>query len=128
MAITVFIGKILGPCFLIVGIGIMFNRKFYKKVMEDFCKNPALIFFGGLFTIFIGFIIVISHNVWIIGWPVIITIYGWGGIVKGIWLIVFPESILKFMKTYQENEVLLTARPIVIIVLGSILTVFSYFS
>jgi len=127
MGTSLFIVKILGPCFLVVALGIMFNREFYQKVMEDFCKNSALMFFGGMFPLVIGLVIVLSHNVWVSGWPVIITIYGWAGILKGIWLLVFPNSAAKFTQTYSKNKTLLLVHSVVILLLGAALTIFGYF-
>ena len=127
MGTSLFIVKILGPCFLVVALGIMFNREFYQKVMEDFCKNSALMFFGGMFPLVIGLVIVLSHNVWVSSWPVIITIYGWAGILKGIWLLVFPNSAAKFTQAYSKNKTLLLVHSVVILLLGAALTIFGYF-
>lgn len=105
----------------------MFNREFYQKVMEDYCKNAALVFFGGLFSLLIGFLIVLSHNLWVANWTVIITIFGWGGIIKGIWLIVFPNTVSKFMQAYQRNETLLLVHSVAALVFGAALAIFGYF-
>ena len=126
MGISIFLAKILGPCFVIIGVGILLNREFYQKVKEDFCKNAALLFYGGILALIIGLIIVLSHNVWVAKWPVIITIYGWGGIIKGTWLTVFPNSVFKFMEAYNKNKNLLLVHSLVIIVLGAALSILGY--
>ena len=126
MDTSIFIAKILGPCCLVVAAGIMFNREFYNKVMEDYCKNASLVLFGGMIALVIGIVVVLSHNVWVAAWPVIITIYGWGGIVKGVWLIVFPDTVPKFMQLYQKNRVLITIHSLLVLVIGAALTFFGY--
>ncbi|MDP8234357.1 MAG: hypothetical protein P9M06_06120 [Candidatus Saelkia tenebricola] len=128
METSLFIAKIIGPCCIIVSIGIMLHRKFFQKIMEDYFKNSALVFFGGIFALIIGFVIVLTHNVWTNSWPVIITIYGWCGILKGIWLIVFPNSVLKFTQLYAKNTTFLLIQAIIIIVFGLILTHLGYFA
>ncbi|MDD5618767.1 MAG: hypothetical protein PHG69_06725 [Candidatus Omnitrophica bacterium] len=127
MGLSVFIAKIIGPCYLILSIGMMANRKFYQKVMEDFYKNATLVFFGGLLALVVGLLIVLSHNVWAANWTVIITIFGWGGLIKGAWLIVFPNSIPKVMRVYKKNKNLLMMHSAVVFILGAVLTIFGYF-
>jgi len=126
MDTSVFIPKILSPCFLAVAFGIMFNRGFYQKVMEDYCKNAALVFFGGVFALLVGLIVVLTHNVWLAGWPVIITIYGWGGIIKGVWLIIFPNSVSRFMQVYLKNKALLVIHSVIVLIVGGALAIFGY--
>ncbi|MBU2540873.1 MAG: hypothetical protein KJ593_03125 [Candidatus Omnitrophica bacterium] len=124
---TVFIAKLLGPYMIIVALGIMLNLKTYQRVMEDFCKNTALVYLGGIFALLFGLLVVIIHNVWVASWVVIITIFGWGGIVKGIWLIIFPNTIDKFMQVYQKKQALLKVYLVLILALGVFLTIKGYF-
>lgn len=127
METSVFIAKILGPYFVIIALGMLINQAFYLKVMEDYCKNAALILFTGIFAFVFGMVMVLVHNVWVTGWPVLITFFGWSGLVKGIWIIGFPETICRFMKMYIQNKRLLTAHSVLALVLGSTVTVCGYF-
>lgn len=128
MAVSIFIAKILGPCIVVAGIGLLFNMEFYRNVMLDYAKNSFLIFFGGIIALIVGILILLFHNVWEMSWPVIITIYGWGGLIKGIWLIVFPKTVPGVMQAYQNNKALLAVHSIVILVLGGFLTYMGYFA
>jgi hypothetical protein len=125
---SVLIAKILGPYCVIVAIGLMFNLKFYQRMIEDFFKNAALIYLGGIMALIIGIVIVLSHNVWVAGWPIIITIFGWGGLIKGIWLIVFPNSVGKITQLYQKKPALLRIHMIIILVIGLFLSAKGYFA
>lgn len=128
MGTAILVARIVGPCYIIFAAGMALNRKFYQKVMEDYPKNAALVFFSGLLALLIGFLIVLSHNVWVANWTVIITIFGWGGIIKGIWLTVFPDTVAKFMQAYQKNKTLLVVHSFVALLLGMCLTIFGYFT
>jgi len=123
---SVLIAKILGPYCVIVAIGLMFNLKFYLRMIEDFFKNAALIYLGGIMALIIGIVIVLFHNVWVAGWPIIITIFGWGGLIKGIWLIVFPNSVGKITQVYQKKPALLRIHMIIILVVGLLLSAKGY--
>lgn len=125
---SLFIVRILGPYFLIVALGMLLNRGFFQKMMEDFCKNNALLFLSGLFALIFGIVIVMLHNLWVSDWRVIITIFGWGGLIKGIWLIVFPNTVPKFMQVYSRNKSLLVVHSLVALVLGVCLTFLGYFA
>ncbi|MBN1913857.1 MAG: hypothetical protein JW788_05585 [Candidatus Omnitrophica bacterium] len=125
MANSVFLAKVIGPCFFIIGLGLLFNRGFYQKLMEDFSKNTAFLYLGGFFALIFGLLIVLSHNVWR-GWQVLITIFGWGGLIKGIWLIVFPDSVSGLMKIYHKNDSLLIFHAILVIIMGALLAFFGF--
>ncbi|OGW75710.1 MAG: hypothetical protein A2Z72_03305 [Omnitrophica bacterium RBG_13_46_9] len=128
METAIFIARIIGPCYIIFAVGMMSNREFYQKVMEDYFKNAALVFFGGLLALLIGFLILLSYNKWAANWTVIITLFGWGGIIKGIWLIVFPNTISKVMQAYRENKLLPAVHSLVALAVGVCLTFLGYFA
>ena len=128
MTASIFIARIYGICCLVVGIGILLNREFYRKVMEDYCKNAALMLFTGFFPLFVGLVIILIHNVWVANWTVIITIFGWIALIKGIWLVVFPKTVPKFMEAYAKNYSLFTVHAIVALIFGAFLTYMGYFA
>jgi uncharacterized membrane protein len=128
METSVFIARIFGLCYLIMGAGFLFNRKAFQRVMEDFCKNAAVVFYGGLLALVIGAVIILTHNVWAANWTVIITIIGWLAFIKGIWVIVFPDAVSKFMQAYQKNKSLQIFHPVVALILGVVLVFFGFFA
>ena len=127
MESSIFLAKLLGPYCIIVAVGVLFNLKSYQKVMEDFFKNSALLYLGGVMALLFGFLIVLFHNLWAANWTVVITIFGWAGIIKGIWLIILPNSASKMTALYRKNTALLKIHLLIIIALGVFLTVMGYF-
>ena len=125
---SVFIARIFGLCYLVIGVGFVLNRKAFQQVMVDFCKNAALLFFSGLFALAIGAAIILTHNAWVADWTVIITIIGWAGFIKGIWLTVFPGTVPKFMEAYQKNKNLVIVHSIAALAFGVVLTYFGFFA
>jgi len=126
-AIATFTAKIYGPCCLLVGLGMFFRKKTYIKLMEDFAKDSALALYGGFFALAIGITIVLLHNVWQLNWTVVITLLGWAAIIKGAWLILFPDAIEGFVEAYTKNENLMTVHSIAALIIGAGLTYFGYF-
>jgi hypothetical protein len=123
---SIFLAKILGPYVIIISLAFLFNLKTYQKVLEDFCKNSALIYLGGIFAFLFGLLIVSFHNVWVAGWPVIITIFGWMGLIKGVWLILFPNTVTKFTQAYQKKTALIATSLVIVLVLGIFLAAKGY--
>ena len=126
METSIFIAKILGPVCLIIAMWLVFKREAYLRMMEDYFKNSALVYFGGMLPLVIGLIIVLCHNVWTADWRVIITIYGWGGIIKGIWILFFPNSVSRFIEVYQKSKTLVIVQTVFIIAIGIVLTIGGY--
>ncbi len=127
MAASLFIARIFGICYIVVGIGLLRNRKNFEKIVDDFCKNTTLVFYGGIMALVVGMSIILTHNFWIASWRVIITIIGWIALIKGIWIIVFPDTIPGFMEFYKKSKSLITAHSIAALAFGIILTFFGFF-
>ena len=127
MGASIFFARLLGPYLIIIAIGILLNLKTYQKVMEDFVKNSALIYLGGVFALLFGLLVVLFHNVWIAHWIVIITIFGWLGILKGVWLIVLPNTVAKMTESCMKHTAPLVIHLTIILALGIFLTAMGYF-
>ena len=94
MDVTLFIAKILGILYTVIGIGILLNMKAYMRMFEDFIEHPAVIYLTGVGLLIGGVAIILNHNVWVLNWPVVITIMGFTATYKGIALIIFPPALL----------------------------------
>ncbi len=100
MGSSIFLAKLIGAYMVIVSVGFLINRKIYPRLIEDFAKSLALTYLGAALSLMIGLLIVLVHNVWAANWPVIITIFGWLALAKGITLIIFPNSAVKLIQIY----------------------------
>lgn len=126
MGSGLFIARIFGPCYFIIALGMIFNRKFYQRLMEEYSGSAVSVFYGGLLALVVGLAIVLKHNVWTSHWTVVITLIGWAGLLKGIWLVVFPQTVNTFMRSYTRNPTLLRLHALVALILGAFLTIKAY--
>ena len=64
------------------------------EIMKAIIRDPPLLYFVGLMGVTAGLAIVLGHNVWSGGaLPIIVTLFGWASLVKGILLLVLsPET------------------------------------
>jgi uncharacterized protein YjeT (DUF2065 family) len=116
--------QVLGIVYLAVGIGILTNPDFYKKLITEFfvSENPPAIYLSGLVALAIGYLLVTFHNIWVKDWAVIITILGWVVLVKGLFLLVLPKVSIKITNAFMGQMIkFLTVWAIVVIVLGGLL-------
>jgi uncharacterized protein YjeT (DUF2065 family) len=119
--------QILGIVYLTIGIGIIINLDFYKKLLTNFTENPPAIYLGGLVALVIGCLIVIFHNLWTKDWSVIITIFGWAALIKGLFLIVLPKVSIKVSNIFKEMKKFLKVWGIIAAVVGGLLAWVGFF-
>ena len=104
--------------YIAVGLGILLNPGFYKKLFEDFVENSFALYFGGIIALAIGYLILAFHNTWTRDWSVIITIVGWLALIKGILILIQPKIIVVLSKAMAKKESLLRIEAVVIILAG----------
>ena len=127
METSIFLAKILGPYCLIVALGGLLNLKAYQRIIDEFIANAAMVYISGVLALLFGLLILQYNNIWTLDWRVIITIMGWMGIIKGIYLLFSPNSLTQVSKFYQKSPRFLMSHLILVLVLGVILTTFGYF-
>lgn len=110
--------QIFSLVYLAIGIGILLNPDFYRKLYEDFIENSSTLYIGGVMGLVIGYLIVAFHNTWTMDWSVIITIIGWIALIKGIVILVQPKILITLTKAILKKESILKIEAIVIIIIG----------
>ena len=126
MDTSIFLARLLGPSMLVIGLGLLLNRATYRDMSLEFLDSPALIYIGGLIAFVAGLAIVLTHNVWVVGWPVVITIFGWVSLVAGIFRIVFPASVMQLGRRLIDSQGFLIGGIAVYLLLGAWLSYAGY--
>ncbi len=122
MDASLFLARLIGPIFVIVGIGLLLNGDRYRAVVDEVMSSHALLYIFGAIALTGGLAIVLTHNIWVWDWPVIITIVGWLMIVRGSFRIVFPqqvEDLARKMVARWSNILLISG--LLVIALGAFL-------
>ncbi len=94
MATEILIIRIFAILYLVIGIAGIRDKKFYLNMTNEIMKNAGLRFTWGMFAFIVGFLIISYHNVWS-GWPIVVTLIGWIGLIKGLTIILFPSILEK---------------------------------
>ena len=96
--------QVMGIVYLAVGIGMLINPDFYKKLLAVFSEHPPALYLGGLAALVVGYLLVTFHNIWVIDdWTVIITIFGWLALVKALVLLLLPRVAIKTCSLFERQ-------------------------
>lgn len=119
--------QLLGLTYLAIGLGMSVNRNFYKVMINKMIDNESVLFVTGLLVFVIGYFLVAYHNIWSGGWTIVITIFGWLALIKGLMMVVIPKSSIKLYNSIKISEKQLGFYGVIVFVLGVILTYLGYF-
>lgn len=126
MELSILIAKILGATYLAIGLGMLFDKAYYKKSFPKMLDEAGTMYMGGFMALIGGVLLVTYHNEWVKSWEVIITIIGWLALVKGVALLTFPSASLRFYKPMLKGDAVLTWGALFIVLLGLALGYYGY--
>lgn len=115
---SMMIAKVLGAYFLAMGIAFFINPDRFRKIFSSIANDENFLFLGGIIALLIGAVIISFHNIWVLAWPVIITILGWWAVIKGFAFVVYPGFINYFAFIRNRSTLFYRAVSLVYIVLG----------
>ena len=128
MATSIFLARLLGPILLAVGAGILINPKPFRTMAGEVVRSITLVYLFGLADFAAGLAIVLTHNVWVANWRVLITLIGWLMLIRGAVRILAPEAIMDFAGKVIRNKQVVPISGVVTGVLGLVLCYFGYTS
>lgn len=111
------LAQALGIIFLVGGLAALFSQKSMSAAIDEVIGSHALSWIWGFINLLFGATIVGLHGAWSSDWRVILTVAGWGGILKGVLFMLFPNSARALYRKCNTPGVLMTSG-IVAIALG----------
>lgn len=98
MEISLIAAKLLGIYLVISGWFLISRGKTVANLLKDFFGHPAIVYLTGVTLIFLSsLLLLIGNNIWDGSWRVIITIFVWVTLLKGLAYIFFPEQLHKIV-------------------------------
>jgi hypothetical protein len=113
-----FLARLVGPMFVVLGIGLLARPDTLHAMASEFLANRGLIFLSGLLTLLAGLAIVNTHNVWELRWSVLITILGWLGVIGGVARMLFPDTVVSIGTSMMDDTGAVVGGGVVDLVLG----------
>ncbi len=125
MDVSHFLAKVVGIYMILAGLLVALKHHSLREMINEYFNSPALVMIGGMMSVIIGLLLVVSHNVWELNWKIVITLMGYLTLFKGILHWFFTESAASWASKFSAGKFNLYAS-IVMIMLGIYLTYIGY--
>jgi hypothetical protein len=93
MDITLLVVKIFAIYLVVSGLFLIFKGKAVPHMLKDFFDHPAVMYLTGIILIFLSSMYLIQYNIWDGSWKVIVTIFAWLVMLKGLGYIFMPKAL-----------------------------------
>jgi membrane protein CcdC involved in cytochrome C biogenesis len=123
---SIFIARLLGPILLAVGAGILINPSMFRTMGTEVVRSVTLVYLFGLMDLAAGLAIVLTHNVWLVSWRVLITLIGWLLVIRGAARVLLTEKVMVFGAKAFRNRQMVPVSGAVVGILGLVLCYFGY--
>jgi len=123
---TVWICKLMGPVILALSIPMVVSPARLLETSRRFLADSPLVLISGVLAMTAGLSIVNTHNVWVLGWPVIVTFFGWALVLGGAVRIVAPSVVDKVGGAMVERPWMTRVAGVVWALVGAFLTFEGY--
>ena len=104
MCLSVFFAQLVGIYLVIVSLATLIRHRQFKKIVHEFIAIPPLVALSGSLSLLLGLLILVPHHVWVLEWPVIITIVGWITLLQGGVRLFFPKNFVHFTKRLVDSN------------------------
>jgi hypothetical protein len=122
LARTRAIARVLGPFLAIVPTVIAFRAPDMGEIARAFFQNSALVWITGGFLVFGGLAIIAFHQYWSSAAAVIISVFGWILLLRGLVLLAAPQLYEQVTNASVGSMTLIRAAFAVLILCGLWLT------
>ena len=102
MEISIFFVKFMGYFMFLTSSALFLSKESRTAMLENMKNNESFLIAMGYITLLIGLPIVILHNVWALNVLGLVTLIGWGTLVKGFVLLLKPSMVKK--KDYSDKS------------------------
>jgi hypothetical protein len=93
LAVAIWIAKLLGPVILVLAVPMIFAPRGLQETTRRFLADRPLVLVSGVLAMTAGLSIVNTHNVWVLDWTLIVTLFGWALVLGGATRIVAPRVV-----------------------------------
>jgi hypothetical protein len=122
---VVFMARLIGPLFVVLGIGMLLNSGLYADMIGQAIMVPVVIALSGILSFSAGVAMLLGYHSWTLDWRVIITIFGWLLVIAGIIRIVLPVvAAATALMVYSAGGVLVAG--VIVLLLGLYLSFEGY--
>lgn len=123
---TTLLAQMWGPTILAIGLGIFVSRAYYIKLYRDLQKQSMAMLLFAMVTIPAGVAQIYFHNTWNTFPEIVISLLGWGLLLKGVIFAVIPGFVDKAADWEADSKLVPFAGALMLIA-GIYLIGFGFF-
>ena len=116
--LTIQLARIYGIIALTAALAALLAPKRMSLVIADFERSPAAAFLGALSALILGLIMVVMHNLWTDIAAILVSLFGWIVLIKGILLLAVPDGLLRFAAAAASSPARIRLWGVVALVLA----------
>lgn len=116
--VSLFLATIIGWYLIILGSFILIRPELAKKATTEVMSNSGTLFMIAIITLILGLLLVVSHNLWVMDWPVAITVFSWLVLIGGLVRLFYPELTLRMGKAFLKSPIKIKISAIITILIG----------
>ena len=125
MEITLYLSKILGPLFLVLGVGFLVSQAHYADLFKALAKRPGVLFLIAIIELTVGLVLVINHPYVDSPVAVLITIMAWGAVIEGALILIWTRPYMRMTLRLLSPQLIMFGAVLGIII-GMYLSWFGY--
>jgi hypothetical protein len=126
LALAIWISKFLGPVILVLAIPMILSPTSLQETTRRFLADRPLILFSGVLAMTAGLSIVNTHNVWVLDWSLLVTLFGWALVLGGASRIVAPHAVEHVSSSMMNRPTMTRIVGVFWALLGAFLTFKGY--
>ncbi|NNF59501.1 MAG: hypothetical protein HKN04_14790 [Rhodothermaceae bacterium] len=124
MNLATFIAQAYAFSLVVYGLSHLFHPTRWAALFLGLRDRPEGGLLIGLLTLPLGLLMVAGHNIWVLDFPVLITVAGWLTLIKGTIYVLAPQTFLRaspvshevFVRGFRKVGVVMTVLGVVLLV------------
>jgi uncharacterized membrane protein len=121
MQASIFIARLLGAMFVVVGVALLVKPRMFRTILSEFIRGATWLYLAGFIGLLAGMALVLTHNVWAPDWRLIITLIGWVTIVRALISIFQPQWIVAAGTAILEHRGAFVGAAVFNLIIGLVL-------
>lgn len=104
MSLFAIISLILAAWYILVGIPLMMNSKDLHAMFDAYAKPTGALINTAFITLAFA-VVILTHEHQLVGgdsWTWVLPLVGWLTLIKGAWIILFPENVRYTIKKWYN--------------------------
>lgn len=120
--LTVLLAKVFGIYLIIIGLAIIFRRRYFLTVFAGFVEDKTLRITISIVELIAGLFLVLTHQIWSSLLAGLVSLMGWLMTLEGAAYLFMPDRwFAKMMKLFNHKAVY-TVGGIIAVLIGIYLT------